>query len=1226
MRNAGAHVVVPDLDGYASGDSLHTWIRHGTAANGANSRSPLSGIGPVAASPKSTGFADLDGFDVIPSPRPTPRHGRRAAPSEDSPPDSAHGSGGTQRASPQASPIPSPPSGLAVPGPPPPQRKVSVCAPPTGDEDDELDDEFFAQQLAKRRASRRKSSCFVLRPLTFSGVLFDVDGVFANVRQISELAWRLTIDELLLQRQEKLQEPYFEFESEEFERFFYGMQRLDGLATFLASRQIKLQEGSPDDDPVQGSATPTIHALANKQRLQFIELLSQNHAQVQWFMSTILLVHDLRRKGLKVGVISTMEGAARLLEAKGVLDLCNCIVDGPEAQKADLAEFPAPDLWLRLAEQMELPLDELVVVGGSPGSLQAARQAKAAFVIGMLREGTDEGVEAYGADIVIRDFAESHTAEHIQRWWDAKFTGPRMAATRDRRQSLAIQRRGSIRELRPTGMFAVADWEVREDQYLERTHQLKETLFCLGNGFLAMRGSFEEGFHGAMGESVPGTYLNGFYESSPIRYAEAAYGYPERHQTMLNVTGCRSIRFSVPGIDGPVDVHHGNGEITDYQRTLSFQEGVVTREYTWTNGEQKSVQVKVRNLVSFEDKNLAVIEYEVTPDFEGEVFLTTTVEGQVTNVTGGNDPRVGAALTGPTLKVIKTELHEEGLLTAVTSRTTYSNLVLACAARCVLTTENAFLVEGKATETATETEFRIAAEKGVPIKLTKYCAYHHSRDVADLTALGPNALATANGAQSKGMEHWTARQAEYLKRFWEQCNVEIRGDPGLQQGLRFNMLHLLMSVGRDGRTNIGAKGLTGEGYEGHYFWDTEIYIFPFFLYTMPDIARGLLEFRYNTLDGARRRAKELDHKGALYPWRTIMGDEASAYFPAGTAQYHINADVIFSLKRYMEATEDTDFLREMGAEMVFETARFWVDIGNFRTRDGKFVINMVTGPDEYTALVNNNCFTNLMARNNLQYAVEVAQRLKKDFPKDWLRLSKALELTLEELEEWARAAQAMYLPYDEKLGIFLQDDSFLNKDRWDIPGTDKDKFPLLLHYHPLSIYRKQVCKQADLLLAEYLLGDLFSREQKARDYAFYEPLTTHDSSLSACVFAILAAELGQTERAYAHFIQTARMDLDNHHHNTQHGIHTAAMSGTWLSLTGGFAGMRTYNGKLTFNPWLPDEWDGYSFNIVFRGSTLNVEVSSGRTVYTLKEGKGLSFLHKDVLVSLSSPGDQVQKA
>jgi alpha,alpha-trehalose phosphorylase len=1075
--------------------------------------------------------------------------------------------------------------------------------------------------LKERPALERKPSV-ALRPITFEAVAFSVHGVFAETRELRKTAFKATLDDYLLRRQSKYYEPFFEFEESEYVRLIAGLGTYDGIRTFLASRNITIADGKPDDTPHE----ETVCGLGNKADRKFHDAIEDSNSLAAP-KSTLALVQNLKDKGIRVGVVCMTNNADFILKEVGARDAPDCLLDPSVADAKGLKPFPEPDYWKKVADALGTTPAKLVVVGGSIPAMQAAQKAGVALAVAVSPIKSIWSIlKQSGANVAIKSFEGFDTAEHLQRWVDAS-NRDEDGVVANRAEILQHYRRQTMCDVKISELFSLEqEWCIVEDEYVEKLHQLKETIFCLGNGFIAMRGNFEEGFHGALGDSVPGTYMNGFYESSPIRYAEAAYGYPEKHQTMLNVTNARKLDVYISDCERDDPVGLFAGEYRAYRRVLNMQDGTVTRSFTWMDHEQREVDVQTTHLVSFENKNVAVMKYSLTPQFDGTMTFTSYVDGAVSNVITKSDPRVGSALPGPTLQVINKVQEDNGKFGAVVQRTTYSNLLLACCVQHVLQTASEHKLIPVINEQNVEVTFQVEAQSGVPITLYKYISYFNSRDITDTTQLLKEARLSAIAAAEAGLETHIKKQSDYLQKFWDQSSVTIEGDPSLQQGVRFNMFHLLQSVGRDGKTNIGAKGLSGEGYEGHYFWDTEIYIFPFFLYTMPEICRSLLEYRYSCLDHARARAKELDHKGALYPWRTIMGDEASAYFPAGTAQYHINADIIYSLKRYVEATDDMTFLLQMGAEMLFETARFWVDIGNFRASDDCFVINMVTGPDEYTALVNNNCFTNLMAQNNLQYAVEVAKKMKAEHIPDWNRLTKALNLEQSEVDEWAKAAAKMFLPYDDRLKIYLQDDSFLQKKRWDIQETPREKFPLLLNFHPLSIYRYQVCKQADLLLAEFLLGERFSIDQKRRDFEYYDGLTTHDSSLSACIFAILAAELGHHDKAYHHFAQTARMDLDNHHHNTQHGIHTACMAGTWLSLTGGFAGMRTYNGKLSFSPWLPDKWEGYSFNIVFKGSAINVSISKDTVTYKLKSGKGLSFTHRDNAVVLSTDAPSVSRS
>ena len=752
-------------------------------------------------------------------------------------------------------------------------------------------------------------------------------------------------------------------------------------------------------------------------------------------------------------------------------------------------------------------------------------------------------------------------------------------------------------------IYPSSQWEVIENNFNIENNARNETIFFTGNGYLGFRGNFEEGLKGAEGKGLEGTYINGFYETETIKYGEIAYGFPERGQTMLNVTNSKVIRLFLEDEEFSMQ----EGGLEEYGRVLSFKRGIQARSLVWCSPKGRKVKIHIERLVSFRNKHQAAICYQVTPlNFSGKLRIESLLDGDVTNITAGSDPRVGSGLQGRVLSG-EDRMAEEGF-GLIRQKTKNSKLSVACAMLNCLETSNPYTVKAYTGGAAVKNEFTVEAEAGIPIALNKFISYVTSLDWGE-EELQQKAREQVWEARTIGFEGMKRKQEDFLRGFWETADVEIRGDEALQQGIRFNMFHLLQSVGRDGKTNIAAKGLSGEGYEGHYFWDTETYILPFFLYSNPQISRKLLEYRYGKLEQARERARQMSHeKGALFPWRTINGEECSAYYPAGTAQYHIDADIAYAVKRYMEATGDLEFMVEYGAELLFETARLWAGLGAFISRkENRFCINSVTGPDEYSAVVNNNCYTNLMAKVNLEYAWETAKWMLEQYTGEYEALTVRIGLEDWEPEAWKKAADSMYIPYDDNLGVYLQDDSFLDRAPWDFENTPADKYPLLLHFHPLVIYRHQVCKQADLILALFLLGNLFTPEEKKRNFDFYERFCTHDSSLSAAIFSIMACETGDLEKAYRYFIGTARMDLDDSHGNTRDGIHAANMAGTWMCVVNGFAGMRAYEDGLYFNPVLPDRWEEYSFKTAFQGRQIKVTVDKRGTAYELLRGDELEI-------------------
>jgi alpha,alpha-trehalose phosphorylase len=566
--------------------------------------------------------------------------------------------------------------------------------------------------------------------------------------------------------------------------------------------------------------------------------------------------------------------------------------------------------------------------------------------------------------------------------------------------------------------------------------------------------------------------------------------------------------------------------------------------------------------------------------------------------------------------------------------TSKSRILLACAIDHALETSLNVTWKTNYTPDAGQVVATIAAEPGQPITLVKYIVYHTSH-TAPPEEVCARAERTLDRAVEMGFSALLAGQQRYMEDFWQQSDVKVITNPGrakasttgVQQALRFNLFHVLQASARAEITGVPAKGLTGAAYEGHYFWDTEIYVLPFLTYTAPRIAKNLLRFRHGMLDNARARARELNQQGAMYPWRTINGEEASAYYAAGTAQYHINADIMYALKKYIQATQDDEFLFDEGVEMLVETARLWRSLGFYSERKGgQFCIHCVTGPDEYNTVVDNNAYTNLMARENLRYAAETVERVRQERPDLFTALVHKTKLDASEIMEWKQAADRMYVPFDERLGITAQDDQFLEQKPWDFDRTPADKYPLLLYFHPLTIYRYQVTKQADLVLAMFLLGHEFTPELKRRNFAFYDPITTGDSSLSACIQSIMAAEVGEMDKAIEYGRVATLMDLGNVAGNVKDGCHIAAMGGAWMIFVYGFAGLRDYGGHLCFWPALPDILHCIHFHLTYRGQVLEVNVGHETTDYRLKTGSGLTIRHEEEEVKLSPNEPSVTRA
>jgi alpha,alpha-trehalose phosphorylase len=748
-------------------------------------------------------------------------------------------------------------------------------------------------------------------------------------------------------------------------------------------------------------------------------------------------------------------------------------------------------------------------------------------------------------------------------------------------------------------------WKVTRNELDNPDLLLAESVLAIGNGYLGIRGNFEEGYP-ELFSSIRGAYINAFHDETEIGYGEKLYGYPAMQQKILNVIDSQSVQVYLD--DEQFSLFEG--EILHFERNLHMDAGFAERIVHWKSPKGKEVKLHYRRLTSFITRELFAISIRIEPG-EGirKVKIVSAVDGDVSNFVDVNDPRVAS---GHAKRLHVTEVRKEADFSIVKDLTYVTQLEVACVAAADIRAEK-YSYSSEAEGSRVE-EIYICAGKR-PIEFTKFNVYtdtlRHGSEVVEEGRMLQERL------KGKSFEDLLMEQKKYMDRFWLHSDVEIDGDAALQESIRFNLYQLLQSVGKDQHSNISAKGLSGEGYEGHYFWDTEIFMFPVFLMTNPEIAKNLLLYRYSILESARARATVLGHKkGALFPWRTIDGPESSAFFPAGTAQYHISADVAYSYIQYYLVTRDEAFLKDVGAEVLFETARLWMETGHMS--NGVFKIDSVTGPDEYTCIVNNNYYTNVMAKHNLLWAVKVYGMVKETDEMHLKELSERLSLTEEELAAWQAAGENMYLPYDETYQINAQDDSFLQKARWDLENTPKDKFPLLLHYHPLTLYRYQVCKQADTVLAHFLLEDEQDLETIKNSYDYYEQVTTHDSSLSYCVFSIMASKLGYREKAYHYFQETARLDLDNSHGNTKDGLHMANMGGAWLAIVYGFAGLRVKEYGLCLSPSLPAEWNSFAFHFQFQNRLIFMRIEREAVKYLLVAGESVTIYQHGNPVALEA--------
>ncbi len=738
-------------------------------------------------------------------------------------------------------------------------------------------------------------------------------------------------------------------------------------------------------------------------------------------------------------------------------------------------------------------------------------------------------------------------------------------------------------------VYEVEAWSIPERRLRLDLLAETESVFALSNGHIGLRGNLDEGEP----FGVPGTYLNAFYETRPLPYAEGGYGYPEDGQTVVNVTNGKVLRLLVD--DEPFDVRYGR--VLHHERVLDLRDGVLTREVEWVSPAGTRVRVRSTRMVSFVQRSVAAISYEVEPvDASARIVVLSELVANEPVPAQTDDPRAAAALRSPLVG----EFHGcNGMRAELIHHTRASGLRMAAAMD--------HIVEGpEGTVTTMESETDLARltvttelEPGQPLRIVKLLAYGWSsqRSLPSLRAQVDAALASAKRTGWKGLR---AGQREYLDDVWDRADVELEGDAALQQAVRFAIFHALQAGARAERRAIPAKGLTGSGYDGHSFWDMDTFVLAVLTYIAPEAAADALLWRHSTLDLAEARAHELGLSGAAFPWRTIRGQECSGYWPAGTAAFHVNADVADAVRRYLSATGDEAFEAGPALDLLVATARLWRSVGHHDS-EGGFRIDGVTGPDEYSALADNNVYTNLMAARNLQSAAELVVRHP--------RRAGELNVDEEEVASWRDAAARIIVPYDQLLRVHPQAENFTHHRRWDFDAIGPEQYPLMMSFPYYTLYTTQVVKQADLVLALYICGESFSPEQKERDFAYYEHITVRDSSLSANTQGIVAAEVGHVELAYDYFAETAFVDLRDTAGNTADGLHIAALAGTWLVAVAGFGGMRDTGDTLAFAPRLPSRLGRLTFRMLYRGRRLRVEVRQKQVSYEVVDGEPLELLH-----------------
>jgi alpha,alpha-trehalose phosphorylase len=711
------------------------------------------------------------------------------------------------------------------------------------------------------------------------------------------------------------------------------------------------------------------------------------------------------------------------------------------------------------------------------------------------------------------------------------------------------------------------------------------SLFALGNGHLGVRGE------SLIGPGFPGTFINGLHEIWDIKYAEEMYGVARFGQSRVPAPALSGFEFVVGG--QPLV------ELNPTREVLDFRTGILTVEAEHLLPDGKKVSVIAQRLVSLLRPGLLVQRVRVTSDTALAVEVSWQLGGPLVEPpeladSQFHDPRAARHFDQAPLWLVDQKFGENGLeQIRRVYRSGQTVGVVATAETSLCTREQAPREHGPG-------ELCVATvEPGCPLEVEVRAGFAWSEEGSlEIVHQAHGIVGDATEVPYSALEE---EQRAWLDAYWLNADVVIPAHPQLEAALRFNTFQVAQASANLMGYGIGAKGVTGGGYEGHYFWDSEVFVTPMLNLVAPHLSREILRFRATTLPQAREWAQHLSLSGALFPWRTINGQEASAYFPAGTAQKHIDADIAYAVARYFDTTGDVAYLAEEGIDILVETARMWVSLGTW-TPVGTFEIHCVTGPDEYTAIVDNNFYTNVMARFNLRRAAQLVQLLQQEFPRDWERVEVRLgSVTDTELEHWSQCVSGIRLEWNSELGAHPQDDSFLRLTPLDHLDPKWQK-PFLLHYHPLFIYRHQIIKQADVVMATVLLAEEFTQDERAADFDFYEPLTTGDSSLSCVAQAVAAARVGDKKLAAQHLDEALYVDLADPHANTKDGLHLAASAGSWHAVVFGYLGVHPTEKHLIVNPQVPRHLGEITVRLHWRGSQCELTASHKRVNLRLLSG------------------------
>lgn len=751
-------------------------------------------------------------------------------------------------------------------------------------------------------------------------------------------------------------------------------------------------------------------------------------------------------------------------------------------------------------------------------------------------------------------------------------------------------------------------WSIIEEGFDADRVKSSESIFSIGNGAMGQRANFEEQYSG---ETFQGSYIAGVYYPDKTRVGWWKNGYPEYFAKVLNAPNWIGINITVNG--EALDL--GNcRNVKNFRRELNMKEGWLSRSFEITLHNFTELQVETKRFLSLDMDEVGAIQYQVTPlNNEAQISFAPYVDAGITNEDSNWDDKFWNPLS----------VNYENEQAFIVSHTMKTNFHVCTAMQSKVTLNGTVLKPESIINDVIdyiELRYKNQVQKGETLTITKIGGYTVDRN-HDKNELVTVAKKTLDKASKLGFEELLNLQKKAWAKIWEMADITIDGDVKAQQGIRFNIFQLNQTyLGKDERLNIGPKGFTGEKYGGSTYWDTEAYCIPFYMATKDqEVARKLLTYRYHHLEKAIENAQNnlgFKNGAALYPMVTMNGEECHNEWEITHEEIHRNGAIAFAIYNYHRYTGDYSYIPEKGLEVLIGIARFWYQRANFSTDKNKYVILGVTGPNEYENNVNNNFYTNYLAKWCIDYTIENIETVKENHSSDYTRVMTKTKLTSPELELWKKVADNMYFPYSEKHNVFLQQDGFLDKDLVTVANLDKSQRPINQKWSWDRILRSPYIKQADTLQGFYFFEDHFTTEELERHFDFYEPFTVHESSLSPCVHSIQAAKLDRMDQAYTFYLRTSRLDLDDYNHEVEEGLHITSMAGTWMSIVEGFGGMRIKKDTLAFEPRIPKQWEEYSFKINFRNQILKVNVAHGNTKFELSGNRDLDILVNDNLVTI----------